>query len=187
MGRHEEAIAQATCAKELDPLSLIVNTALGAAFYFANRYVEAIEQYKSTLDLDPKFQRAYYWLGFAHLQLAEYKEAIAAFEEAIILSSDSPENRAALGYAYAIAGKHSEAEKILIELKKLSSRRYISPMDIAMIYVGLERKEQSPEWLDKAFKVRTDGIQWLKVHPVFYPLKSNPCFQNLIRQMNIPE
>ncbi|NIN93000.1 tetratricopeptide repeat protein, partial [bacterium] len=162
MGRHEEAIAQAKRAKELDPLSLIVNTALGVALYFAGRYIESIEQYNYTLELDPNFQLAHYYLGFAYLQQSKFEEAIEELKEAYELM-DGPENLAALGYAYALTGKKSEAEKILVELNDLSNSTYVSFLDIAMIYAGLEKKGLALEWLEKAVREKSARVKFLKV------------------------
>ena len=57
LGRHDEAIAEHERARELDPLSLIVNANLTRALYWARRYDEAIAQARKTLELDPEFRR----------------------------------------------------------------------------------------------------------------------------------
>jgi TolB-like protein/DNA-binding winged helix-turn-helix (wHTH) protein/Flp pilus assembly protein TadD len=56
--RHEEALAEARRARELSPLSLVINTELGLALVRLGRYDEAIEQLQKTLEIDPKFARA---------------------------------------------------------------------------------------------------------------------------------
>jgi TolB-like protein/Tfp pilus assembly protein PilF len=64
MGRHDEAIAQATRAVELEPLSLSINSsALGNAYLQAGRYDEAIEQLRKALELDRSFGNARVGLG----------------------------------------------------------------------------------------------------------------------------
>lgn len=49
-GRLEEAIAEMKRAQELDPLSLIISTNVGWAYYFARRYDQAIEQHRKTIE-----------------------------------------------------------------------------------------------------------------------------------------
>ncbi len=44
MGRHKEAIAEIERAQELDPLSFMIDTAVGNLFFFARRYDEAAVQ-----------------------------------------------------------------------------------------------------------------------------------------------
>jgi predicted Zn-dependent protease len=61
--RHDEAIAEQIHARELDPVSLIVNTNLCRAYVYARKPDEAIAECKQTLDLDPRFALAYKWLA----------------------------------------------------------------------------------------------------------------------------
>ncbi len=187
MGRHEEAIAEAQLAKELDPFSLLANTALGAAFYFAGMYDKAIEQLRYTIELDPNFLRAHYWLGLSCVQNAMFKDAIEEFQKAISLSGNGAEYLAALGFAHALAGDKSKAEVILGQLKELSKLKYVSPIDLAMIYVALDEKETAIALLEKGYVEGADRLSSLKVDPVFNSLHSDHRFQDLLRRMNFPE
>ena len=55
MGRHEEAIAQAERAHELDPLNLVTFTVVGDTLFFARRFDRAVASYRKCLELDPNF------------------------------------------------------------------------------------------------------------------------------------
>src|SRR5262249_36373575 len=101
MGRHDESIAEIRVAQRLDPVSPIVNAAVGYALYFARRYDDAIQQGKKTLLLDPAFARTHFNLGLAYLEKGSGREALAELEAATKGSSDNAEYLAALGYAYA--------------------------------------------------------------------------------------
>src|SRR5579862_1551971 len=63
MGRHAEALARMKKGQDLDPLSLIINVAVGWAFYHSRRYDEAIEQLRRTVELDPNYPVTYWILG----------------------------------------------------------------------------------------------------------------------------
>ena len=75
--RHQEAIAEHERARDLDPLSLIVNANLARALYWARRYDEAITQARRTLELDPRFGIALFWLDGALRHRGFLKEAVA--------------------------------------------------------------------------------------------------------------
>ncbi len=187
IGRHNVSIQQAKLALELDPLSPMVGTILGVAFYFAGDYDQAIAQYQITLENRPNFQRAINWLGFSYVKKAMYPEAIEQFQSVSSLSDGQPADLAALGYVYAIAGQRDEAEGVLRQLESLANQRYVSPVDMAMLYVGLDNIDRAIEYLEKAYEEHADRMSWIKVNPVFDPLRSDPRFQAILQRMNFPE
>ncbi|MCH7987103.1 MAG: protein kinase [Acidobacteria bacterium] len=187
-GRHEEAIAEAKRALELDPLSLIINEALGFVLYFARQYDEAIEQLHKTLELDPNFPDAHYTLGQVYLQKGMYQEATEEFQKGITHSGDSISTRgiAQLASAYAAAGKRREALRVLDELMEESNQSYVSPARIAIVYVWLGDKDQAFAWLEKAYQERSSLVGHVNADPIFDPLRSDPRFQSLLRRLNFP-
>ena len=76
MARHGEAIAEAERALALDPLSLIIYTAVGDVCFYARRYDRAISYYRKCLEMDPTF-------GPGHTDLARALEHIGQPEEAV--------------------------------------------------------------------------------------------------------
>jgi hypothetical protein len=57
----------------------------------------------------------------------------------------------------------------------------------AIVYVGLGDRERAVAWLDKAYQDRSAFLIWLKVEPLFDPLRSDPGFQDLLRRVGLPE
>lgn len=58
--------------------------------------------------------------------------------------------------AYALAQNcdNAGARLVLDELKASSTRKYVRPHNIAMIYNGLGEKDEALEWLDGAYEDR---------------------------------
>jgi hypothetical protein len=91
---------------------------------------------------------------------------------------------ALLGRAYALAGEWTKALDILDELKAASQRRYISPFDIAVVYVGLGDQASAFQRLEEAYQERVFRIIELTI-PMFYNLRSDPRWQDLVRRIGL--
>jgi TolB-like protein/Flp pilus assembly protein TadD len=188
LGRHDEAIAEAKRAHELDPLSLQSDAQVGLHYYFARQYDQAIQRLHQTLELDPNFPPAHYWLGIAYLEKGASQEALEALQTAVRLSGSSGLFEPDLARAYGLTGKRDAARRILGELQELSRKKYVPADSIAIIYIGLGDKNRALEWLEKAREESCAGsILLLKVAPWLDPLRSDPRFQDLLRRMNFPK
>ena len=86
-------------------------------------------------------------MGWIYEQQGMYQEALAALRRAW----DIPIRKASVAHALARSGDRRTAEQILSDLLAESKSKYISAYDIAVIYSGLEDKERTFEWLNRAY------------------------------------
>jgi tetratricopeptide (TPR) repeat protein len=186
MGRHEEAITQIQRAQEVDPLSLIMNTAMGRILHFARRYDQAIEQYRKTLEMDPNFAPGHLDLGATYDAMGMHDEAIAEYLEGNTLRGRNQEELAALEEAYSASGKRGYWQKQLDLLKEKAKRQYVSPFSIALAYIQLGEKDQAFAWLEKTYEERGGVLTFLRAETVFDPLRGDPRFQDLVRRVGLP-
>jgi len=185
MGRHDEAIAQAGHAHEIEPLSLLPNTALGWTFYFARQYVDAAEQWRRTVEMEPNFSWVRSLLGSAYEQMGMHSESLAELNTALKGTGSRTLSLALLGHGYAVSGKRSEAQKLLKDLQEKSKQKYVAPFFMALIYTGLSEKEQAFAWFEKAYQARSWGLLWLKVDPRFDSLRSDSRFTDLLCRIGL--
>jgi eukaryotic-like serine/threonine-protein kinase len=183
--RLEESIQEMRRALELEPVSLVMNTFMGATLYYAGRYDEAIQQCRRTVEMDPNFAVAHWHLGLVYEQKQVFDKAIDEFQKAITLSQGSPLMKAALGHAYAKAQKTDEANKILDELNELSKQAYVSPLEIAQIDVALGNNEKAFQLLEKAYADRSFHLVNLNVSPHFKELRTDQRFQDLVQRIGL--
>jgi tetratricopeptide (TPR) repeat protein len=186
MGRFEEAIAEIEKARELDPLSLAINTGVGHVLYLSRQYDKAIEEYQRAVELDPNFMATHVWFGRPYLEKGMFAEAIAELETAVRLSGESTLALAMLGHGLASAEREAEAEQILKKLKQRSKSQYVPSYWIAVIYNGLKDEVQTMTWMWKAYEERSSWLVWSNVEPRFAWLKDNPEFNALISAMKFP-
>jgi serine/threonine-protein kinase len=120
-------------------------------------------------------------------QKAEYTKAIEMARSAVELSGDDPVAACTLAHILALAKQSREANEILDELQRSRKRRYISAGNIATIYIGLDKKQLAFDWLEKAYQNKDIEIVWLKVSPVFDPLRPDPRFTKLLERVSPTE
>jgi hypothetical protein len=82
-----------------------------------------------------------------------------------------------------VSGRRDEAVAILDELKNRSKGNFSNAPEIALIYSGLDQKDQSMEWLEKGYAERFNpGVL---MRPGFEPLRSDPRFQELLHRIGL--
>ncbi len=180
--KFDDALTELKKAQQLDPLSPLMTSFLGEAFYFSRRYKEAENECRKALELEPNFPVAHWHLGLIYEQQGLYDEAIAQHRKAIDLSGGSPRLIAALGHAFAVAGKREEALQVI---EQLNQREYVSALEIASIYLALGDQKNAFEFLEKAFNERSFHITYLKIRPEFDSIRNDPRFENLIRGIGL--
>jgi tetratricopeptide (TPR) repeat protein len=185
VGRHDEAIAEITRARELDPLSPGVNATVGLVLASARRYEPAIATLKRTIDLDPDYPYSYLFLGSTYAAQRRYPDAIAAYQKAITLGLDTPSTQIGLGAVYAQAGDQTRARAMLARLQ--SRTDYVSPGELAILLAALGERDEAFASLEKAHEAHDLQLQYLGVSPGFDPLRSDPRFQDLLRRVGLAQ
>ena len=186
MGRHAEVMARMKTGQELDPLSLIINVAVGWACYFGRRYDEGIEELLRTVELDPNYPVAHWILGLLLRKTGCFELAISEGERAVKLSGGSPLMRAALAQTLGAAGRTEEAVQMLEDLTELARQKYVAPHFFAGIQVGLGENDRAIEYLERSYEERSHWLIYLHLDPGMDGLRDNPRFQHLLRRIGLP-
>lgn len=185
VGRIEEAMKEIRHAYELDPLSLIINSAIGWGYYFQRRYERAIEQTERTLDMDPDFIWARFIRSKAQLRMNLPREVIADARASASSPDDHPLMLATLGTAHAMAGDAEQARTLADYLDRLGHERYVSPYFVAMIHLGLGNVDAVIGSLERAFEKRDFWLVFLRADPLWDPLRDEPRFRGLIGRLGL--
>ncbi|HEY0347987.1 MAG TPA: protein kinase [Pyrinomonadaceae bacterium] len=183
-GRTEAAFAEIKKAEEIDPLSVLFQTDHGEFYYFSRRPDEAIAQLKKAIEMDPSFVRAHFLMGRALIQKGRCDDGIA---EAMKAEQMGPVGEQ-LGWRaqeYAACGRKAEAQKLMNELLAMSKDRYVSPHWFAATQAGLGNKDEAFKWLDQSIDLRFGPMIYLKVNPIWDPLRSDPRFAARLRRVGL--
>ena len=184
MGRFDDGFKELRLAQQVDPLSAIISADVGKLLFMARQPDQAIEQLQKTLELDPNLPLAHLFLAVAWNKKGLHEQAIAELERIANGPGSRAIFKATLGFVYGQSGREAEALTILDALiGSTSPAHYVSPFHIALIYVGLGKKDQAIEWLEKAETERDPFLIYVKVDPNFDSLRNDPRFSDLLRRI----
>ena len=184
-GRHQQAIAMAKRAQELDPLTPIITSVVGVVLHYARHYEQAVGEYEKALELEPNFIPALCFRGAAFAQLGLYEKAIADEENALTLGGPTPLPLHILGMTLAMSGNRQAAEETLDKLREVAKQKYISPFFLAHTYVKLGYYDRALQCLEQSCEERFYRAASIKVDSTFEVLASDPRFQKLLERMGL--
>ena len=184
-GRFDEAFAEIERARQLDPLSLIIGADRGAILYYDRQYDRSIEQFRAVLERDPDFPRAHF-VVFPCVEKGEFDEAMAYINR-WKREGDQTSNLMLLTLVYARSGRRAQALRALRELEQMNREQAPDPVSLAEAYIALDRKQEAFASLQHAYAEHAASLINLKVSPYYDPLRSDPRFQELLRQMNLAQ
>jgi tetratricopeptide (TPR) repeat protein len=183
MGRTDAGIAAARRAVALDPLNPMSHGFLGDTLFFARRYDEALAAYQDILALGPKDPK---WAAVGpsavYYALGDFEKVRAVCEgigEAVKDVQDC------LALAYHKLGRQADAETALARFKALNGSA--GAFDYATIYAQWGNKPKALEWLETALQLRDPELINLKTEPLLDPLREEPRFQAIERELKFPD
>jgi TolB-like protein/DNA-binding winged helix-turn-helix (wHTH) protein/Tfp pilus assembly protein PilF len=182
MGRTDAGIAAVRRAAALDPLSVESYGWLSDALRSARRYDEALAAYQDGLSLQPKDpkwpangQLIYYALGDFEKMRAVCEgvgEAVKDFQDCLAL-------------AYHELGRQADAETALARFKALEGNA--GAYGYATIYAEWGNTREALTWLETALQLRDPQLINLKTEPLLDPLRKEPRFLAIERELGFPD
>jgi TolB-like protein/DNA-binding winged helix-turn-helix (wHTH) protein/Flp pilus assembly protein TadD len=181
MGRTDAGIAAVRRAAALDPLNVESYSWVSSALRSARRYDEALAAYQDGLSLQPKNPKwadgplIYYALGDFEKMRAVCEgvgEAVKDFQDCLAL-------------AYNKLGRQADAETALARFKALEGNA--GAYDYATIYAQWGNTREALTWLETALQLRDPQLINLKTEPLLDPLRKEPRFQAIERELKFPK
>ncbi len=185
LDRPDEGFSHIRRARELDPMSLILN-ALEAGFLInRGQRDEAAARLNRVFEIEPDFWVAH--LTQAGLYLADDKPdlALQAVRRADALADGSTQAAALLGVMLVRAGRRDEARALLARLIELGRTRYVPPTTVAAIHASLGDVAPALDAMDRAYAVRDTRLVYMKDDRRWSGLRQQPRFVALLQRMKL--
>ena len=180
MGHFDAGLAATRRAVVLDPLARESHTALGRALYAARRYEEAIAAFADVISLEADFKGSYGERGLAYYRLGDLESARASCET----QPDYWLSQQCLAVIYDKLGRHADAEAVLAKFRAWGGDG--GAYQYATIYAQWGDRAKAVEWLETALRLRDPGLVELKTDPLLEPIRQEPRFQAMMRDLKFP-
>jgi TolB-like protein/tetratricopeptide (TPR) repeat protein len=182
MGRTDAGVDAIRHVVALDPLNRDSRVALGDALAYTRKYEVAIAAYNDALALDSAYSQAYAGRGLAKYKLCDLSVGTLSCETK---TGDFVYYLVCLAITYDKLGRHTDAEAQLAKLKMWMGEG--DAAQYAEIYAQWGEKESALQWLETAWRLRDSGLGYLKVDPLLDPLRKEPRFQAIERELKFPQ
>jgi tetratricopeptide (TPR) repeat protein len=180
MGHFDAAVAAARRAVALDPLARQSHSALGHSLYLARRYAETVAAWAEVISLAPDYKSAYGERGLAYYGLGDLERARGSCET----KPDYWVSQWCLAVIYDKLGRHADAEAVLAKYRAAQGDG--GAYQYATIYAQWGQRAKALEWLETAWRLRDPGLETLKTDPLMDPLRQEPRFQAIERELKFP-
>jgi TolB-like protein/Tfp pilus assembly protein PilF len=181
MAHFEAGLAALRRAVTLDPLALDSHNTLGQGLYLARRYSEAATVFAEAISLNPQHSGTYGFRGLALFSLGDLQSARTSCE----VKRDHWRSQWCLAVVYEKLGRHADAEAELA--KMLAANGDVGAFQYSTTYAQWGDRAKALDWLDTAMHLRDPGVETLKIHPLMDPLRNEPRFQAIERELKFPE
>ena len=187
-GERSVALAEWKRGVELDPFSPLYTAWLGGTYWEFFRADDAIREAQKALVLQPDFPVGLFVLGLAYADKGLFDDAIATHKKGL-------EKYPAQGFSwtlatvYSLAGRKSDARKIMTDLETGRSTEVAHPWFIAAAYTAMGELDRAMDWLERAYDQRIlflcnlgrDRAAGFDIRP----LHDHPRYEALLRKLNL--
>lgn len=184
-GKPDSALGVLKTAQASDPLSPLNALLLGRFYGIVGRPQESVEEYQRAIQLAPPVAPiAMAAIAEALIREERYSEADSVLVKARQMLG--PEMDFLLAESEAARGHRAEALRLVAKYEARARVTYVRPELIAAVYVRLDDKDKALEWLQKAYEARSPYLLALNVDRQWDPIRLDPRFRRLVRQIGLP-
>ena len=182
--KFDECLIEAHTAQENDPASISVRRSLGYCYLYARKYQQARYHLDRAIAMNPIAEETYRIQGLILTLDKQYAAAERVLREGLALAPECGSyTKATLAYCLACAGDRSYAREIAALLEENRKTEYVSPVELATVYIALGDNERALDWVEAAVDDRRGWSAYLRVHPILDPLRDEPRFAALVKRM----
>jgi len=186
IGSFDEALLKLERARELNPLSPMVQANIGLAYLCARHYQPAIEQLEKVEAENPELALGSWLLAAAYEGNGDSERAFAWDLRALTAEGDGAlANR--LSKVKQSNGLMAANQLWLNESLKARRDRSASALTIASLYAELKNRQQTLTWLEKAVDEHEEMLSQIKYVAKYDFVRDDERFQLILKRIGFNE
>ena len=179
--RFDEALREIKRVEEYDPVSMAALGAESNVYYAQHQFDRALDLTRNLLELHPNKRGGQEKIAMLFSLKGQHQEALTQLRAV----EPYPEMYWRAAYLYGRAGQREEALKWVQRTKEHALQGRVSPVNFARVYVGLGEPDEAFLWLRKAYDEHNDHLLHIYADPIFDPLRTDPRFAQLLRNIGL--
>ena len=184
-GNLDGALARLRKAMAIDPLSMIIRAQFANTLGLLGRREVAVKELRAAIELDPAFPRTRRELALQLLALGRTEEALSETRKLAEIAPDNLPSMAVLGLSLGRAGQGQEARALLKKLEGEKGKPFISSLELARIAAGLQDRDLTIRYLQKAVEAREGFLPFIGGDDEFAFLREDSRYQLIVRRIGI--
>ncbi len=179
-GNYKKSIEEALIAEKLDPINPQVGYVVAERYYIAEDFDRSLKKLLEVIDLNPNYGFAYNNIGFVYFKSGYPDKAIDAWQKLQLIMGNQ-----ALHDCYD-EHPYQYCFNFFLDRAKQNEPRFCSnPVIISTVQMLVDNEAGALEFLDIAKRYKNEDLPVMIAYPDFYPLRSNPKFQNIVREVGV--
>ena len=188
-GRHDAAHREIRLALTLDPLSPSLHDSAFYIYLADQRWDKAQEMAERLGQLVPDDATAIYCASLVHALRGDCGKALAELKK--LEAGRNPADTAAAPRGNVanrgnVLGRCGNGEDSRRLVKALEDNPRSLASTVAQVYASIGDRANALQWLEESYRRREEFMIFMAVAPILAPLRDEPRFQAILRQINYP-
>lgn len=184
VGRLEEAELELRAATDLDPLAPMLGRSLCFIHYLSRNYEQALAEARRTLALDGEYPATRALAAACYSAMGRPEDAVRE-RQVYMRNAGRPHDADEIGRIFEREGEPGVMRWSVKQLLKRVDSQDAHYASLSVLHAWLDEKDPALRWLEEALKARRGLAMWVKVHPAFDKLRSEPRYLELLDGMGV--
>lgn len=183
-GRNAEALSEIQIARDLDPLSPIININCARALADSGDLRAGLELVRDFLSRDPQFALGHFELAHLAYRARDFDTAVRHLETCLTLVPGEPAFMANLAWVHSRLGRHEEVATLLQDLRAQAAQAHTSPGALGIAELAAGHDAAGFQEFEQAWAERDSVLLYLASREEWREITRDPRFESIRTRMS---